>query len=734
MFTFDLTDRFCFFDSDSVLLRGPEPPSCWQVRTLGYSQDGNVKQHKSGILQWLNDQIFGYDFFISYSHNDGLRYPAALNGRLKQLGFKVFLDKTEYVAGVDLRQATVRRVSMSQKLIVIGRPAAFNSEWVYREVEVYLKHGKPPILININKSLEDVPQDALLAKLACERHWLRIEEQLLYEDSSPTDQCINELTRSFDVSRVETRRSRIFGAAAVVFALIALLAGWQAYRAVTQRNRAERVLDRVAQTSNDLVFELAQQFRGRLGVPQTLIIDILDHAKTLVDELAKTGESRPDILRSQGIAFAELSSTLRSQGQAQKALAAAEAAVAIFESLTNSRNPDPEWESLKAASYDRLGDALTLIGEYDKALSAYEKSFTLSKKLVDSNQYEVEWQYNLSVSYEKIGDIDLHGGQISKALERYQKSQKIREKLTDANPDRTEWKRDLAALHARIAKAYRQQGRNSGALEGYRQSLAITEEIAAAHPQRADWQRDLSVNYQEIGDTLSYEGRYIEALYYYQKDLEIAKKLNASDPHRVDWQDDLLRSYNRLGTVYYKVGNSVEALGAYERGLSLATALAAFDRNRADWRKVLCVMYQKVALMHFELQRFSDALRIAEKSVEALQPFSDLGVDVALDLADAQNNVAWYALFNHEFEKARDAADQAIAAAPQALSVKLNKAHALMFLDRSEEASLLYLAHQEEAVHEGMSWNQAIKSDFSALRKAGLDRSLMDQIEEELNR
>jgi tetratricopeptide (TPR) repeat protein len=703
------------------------------VQLLNHSEDVKVKQHKNGILQWLNDRIFGYDFFISYSHNDGLFYPATLNERLKQLGFKVFLDKTEYVAGVDLRQATVRRVSMSQKLIVIGRPAAFNSEWVYREVEVYLKKGNPPILVNINNSLEEVPQDALLANLAREHHWLRIEEQLLDADSLPTDQCIHELTRSFDASRVETRRSRIFGATAVVFALIALFAGWQAYRAVTQRNRAERVLDRVAETSNDLVFELAQQFRGRFGIPQTLIIDILDQAKTLVDELAKTGESRPDILRSQGIAFAELSSTLRSQGQAQKALAAAEAAVSIFESLSNSQNPDPEWESFKGVSYDRLGDALFLIGEYDKALSAYEKSFTISKKLADSNQYQVEWQHNLAVSYEKIGNIDLYGGEVSKALERYQKSQEIREKLKVANSDRTEWRRDLAALYARIAKAYRQQDRNSKALAAYQKSLSITEEIAAAHELRADWQRDLSVNYQEIGDVLSHEGRYIEALEYYQKDLAIAKKLNESDPHRVDWQDDLLRSYSRLGSLYIKIGKSVKALDAHKHGLSLAKALSAFDRKRTDWREVLCVMYQKMALTLFELKRFTDALQIAEESVEALKPFTDVDIDVALDLADAQNNVAWYALFNYEFEKARHAADQAIAAAPQALSVRLNKAHALMFLDRTEEATSIYLSHQEETVNDGMSWKQAVRSDFSALQKAGLYNSLMDRIKEELN-
>lgn len=183
-----------------------------------------------------------------------------------------------------------------------------------------------------------------------------------------------------------------------------------------------------------------------------------------------------------------------------------------------------------------------------------------------------------------------------------------------------------------------------------------------------------------------------------------------------------------------KTGKPNEALAAYERGLALARDLAAFDRNRIDWRKVLGVMYQKIALSLFDLQRFADALRIAEQSAQALRPYSDLGVDVALDLAEAQNNVAWYALFNHDFDKARLAAEQAIAAAPQVPAFKLNQAHALMFLNRPKAAVALYLAYKETDANDNISWKEAIKSDFSALRKAGLHRSLMEQIEAELDR
>ena len=101
-----------------------------------------VGETEGGPFRRLTDWIFGYDFFISYAHADGGNYPAELHARLEEIGgYKAFLDKTEFVPGIDLRRATRRRVRMSQKLVVVARPSALQSEWVHREVEIHLAAG-----------------------------------------------------------------------------------------------------------------------------------------------------------------------------------------------------------------------------------------------------------------------------------------------------------------------------------------------------------------------------------------------------------------------------------------------------------------------------------------------------------------------------------------------------------------------------------------------------------------
>jgi hypothetical protein len=62
-----------------------------------------------------------------------------------------------------------------------------------------------------------------------------------------------------------------------------------------------------------------------------------------------------------------------------------------------------------------------------------------------------------------------------------------------------------------------------------------------------------------------------------------------------------------------------------------------------------------------------------------------------------------------------------IALAPGKAWLYTNRAHALMFLNRLDEARLLYLKYRgEKNVQGGKPWETIILEDFAELRKAGL--------------
>jgi TPR repeat protein len=104
------------------------------------------------------------------------------------------------------------------------------------------------------------------------------------------------------------------------------------------------------------------------------------------------------------------------------------------------------------------------------------------------------------------------------------------------------------------------------------------------------------------------------------------------------------------------------------------------------------------------------------------------------ETAQALHEVAWFALLAGEFTKALSVADRAHALLPDDLGIETNRAHALMFLERGEEAKALYLTYKGTLVPDqnGKLWERVIAEDFAELRKASLTHPMMADIEKEL--
>jgi TPR repeat protein len=133
--------------------------------------------------------------------------------------------------------------------------------------------------------------------------------------------------------------------------------------------------------------------------------------------------------------------------------------------------------------------------------------------------------------------------------------------------------------------------------------------------------------------------------------------------------------------------------------------------------------------------RYAEALQLQErlaKKAEAVE--TEREGKPGEETADALNSVAWYALFAQEFTKALTAADRAHSLLPDSIEHEINRAHALMFLQREKEAKALYLAHKGKPLsgQDNRVWERVIAEDFAEFRKAGLTPRMMADIEAEL--
>jgi hypothetical protein len=60
--------------------------------------------------------------------------------------------------------------------------------------------------------------------------------------------------------------------------------------------------------------------------------------------------------------------------------------------------------------------------------------------------------------------------------------------------------------------------------------------------------------------------------------------------------------------------------------------------------------------------------------------------------------------------------------------MQVNRAHALMFLGRVDEARALYLANRGKKTIGDKLWENVVREDFADLRKAGLSHPLMSEV------
>ena len=785
--------------------------------------------------------------FISYSRKD-MAFADRLEAALKARGFEPLIDRTEIYAFEDWWKRIEALIGRADTVVFVLSPDSVASDVALKEVGHAASLNKRFAPIVCRRTDDDVVPEALrklnfiffddLARfeasadqlaeaLQTDIGWVRqhteygeaahrwaavgrksgvllrspvLEEAERWIASRPrgapeptaeTQAFVAESRRG--ASRRRNILTSSLGTGLVVALVLAGLAFWQRevadqqrQIAEQQRKRAEDTLAAATRTANSLVYDLAQRFRDAVGIPESLVKDILDRARALQDQLIKSGQVTPDLQRSEAAALIETADTLLAIGNTKGALSAVEQArqimvvllaanpgstdyqmvlsgadekigdvqaaqgdlagalksyqsiVVIRERLAQSDPGNADWQARLSLAYAKVGDVQDARGDLAAALASYQTAFVILDRLAKSNPGNADWHRDLSVSYEKLGNVQAAEGDLAAALKSYQANLAINEQLAQSDPGNAGWQRDLSVSYNKIGHVQQTQGDLVASLKSYQASLAIRERLAQSDPGNADWQRNLTVSYDNVGDVQMAQGNVEAALKSYQADLAIAERLAQSDPSNAGWQRDLSVSYEKVGDVQAAQGDLAAALKSHQASLVIRERLVQSDPGNGGWQRDLSVSYNKVG----DVQHTQGDLRGALKSYQA-----SLAIRQRLTQSDPNNagwkrdlnyvigkigGMAFYLLLAHDFADALQAADQTISVAPDQIWLYTNRAHALMFLGRADEARALYLKYRDEKnVQDGKSWPIIILQDFAELHKAGLRNPLMEEIQKD---
>jgi tetratricopeptide (TPR) repeat protein len=507
-----------------------------------------------------------------------------------------------------------------------------------------------------------------------------------------------ELTAFVSASRNRARaRQRLTAAAAVFFMVLAIAAtgaGILAYReqqqAVRERERAEQALDAATKTANGLVFDLAQRFRESIGIPASVIKDILERALALQDQLTKSSQITPDLQHSRASALNETAQSLLVIGDTAGALAAAQEARRINEELLATQPDSIEWQRGLSVTEDLIGNVLVTQGKLAAALAVYQEGLAIAERLAKTNQNSLLLQRDLLVGYTKVGNVQVAQGNLPAAFESYQAALAIALRLVQSNPNDAGVQRDLSICYFYVGDVQSAQGNLSAALKSFTAGLAIREQLAKADPSsgtkqhdlaiafgrvadvhvtqgdvvraiesyrmaqaildrlaksdasNSRWQRDLSVMDERIGDALLAQGDLARALQSYTDCEAIRERLVKSDVSNADWQRDLATAYLKIGDVQAAKGDAAAALASYSNGLDIYRRLAASAPDVATWQRDVSVTLNKVGDMQMAvgdraraIESYRSSLRIAKELTES----DTLNTDWKRDLSIALNKL-----------------------------------------------------------------------------------------------
>jgi tetratricopeptide (TPR) repeat protein len=196
-------------------------------------------------------------------------------------------------------------------------------------------------------------------------------------------------------------------------------------------------------------------------------------------------------------------------------------------------------------------------------------------------------------------------------------------------------------------------------------------------------------------------------------------------------------SSERVCNAAVQQNDSISAASDCTRTLELQRTLVSLDPNNADYKTILLQREEQVPNLQLkaanEAGRYAEALALQEQIAarvegEETKSAGKPGNNTAGELA----SLAWLALLAGEPDKAIAACDRSLALQPGDLVAEINRAHALMYLDRGAEARRVYEAHKADLIADDKPLPQVVVEDFAELRKAGREHPLMAKIEAEL--
>ncbi len=426
--------------------------------------------------------------------------------------------------------------------------------------------------------------------------------------------------------RLERWLARGGVAAALIFALLAVAAGVEAWIAEQNERRAARNFDLAVSQADGLVSGISTELKDRIGISQDVIRRALTLIERQFDAITQQGSHYPRLGLSRAMMLGALADNYTDLGEIAKAKQRALDCVATMRPLLQDGAAGIDMTQGMGRCLEKLGLAEFSNLAFEEAVDAYARSAELRRRVAGTNPSDAAAQLELAHVLGYYAYALMNTGRLDEAVSRADESLAVSSRWLAASHGAPEWKREYVESLNFRSMALAAKGEYSQALPGYEQSRDVARELADADPGNATLQRYLSNLLGNTASVLTALGRFDDALALLQEGIRRKRDLVAADPDNRTWQRELASSLLKLGENQLRMSRGEDALVPLQEARGILRSLLEHDPKNGLW------WYQSVSCLSAIVQ--ADLIRkdlpgvkaAVQETLTALQTFDYSGL------------------------------------------------------------------------------------------------------------
>jgi tetratricopeptide (TPR) repeat protein len=399
---------------------------------------------------------------------------------------------------------------------------------------------------------------------------------------------------------------------------------------------------------------------------------------------------------------------------------------------------------------DARNDAVTLFeaaealtkSDANAALAAASQGRNTLQSLTPHFADDPDFLYDLAASNAQLAQVYAKKGDPENELAAYKEAEKLLRTIARNAPTDLTRQYDLANLLIEKGRSFSRQKAYNEATLAFNEAQTMLQPLVEKQADNNRWRLQLWSAYLESGTNFRDDDKLDDAIVAYGRAADIVAQSSEDRAASLDRVEDYVHAKYEIATILSNsrsfdkaVANYDDAIKAVDGAIETVNKMIENEESGAKWHHYLSLLQDSKgnALKAYrKLDASSEAYRAAANAAKSAKEIYAEDKNAPNDFNRAVghiSNLTYDFILAHEFGKAFNAVEFANSLVPGDMWIEAYRAHALMFLERNDEAWDIYRKYRGKMFSSGETWEDHVLKAFKDFEEHNLSRPLMQDVE-----